>query len=123
MNTSRSFGYECGKKSTIFFNDLCKPMEIYIYARKKHPFTSYPAAKHPETSNLWLQTYDRNQLTFFTDAARAPTLAPARILRTEVFFAKVSVPVGSIIPCLYLYCMLSYELWFIIIFRVLKLVN
>ena len=36
---------------------------MYIYARKKHPFASYPAAKHPKTTNLLLQTYDKNQWT------------------------------------------------------------
>ena len=44
-----------------FFNELCKPIEIYIYARKKHPITSYPTAKHPKTTNLRLQTYGKNQ--------------------------------------------------------------
>ena len=70
-----------GNKSIIFFNDLCKPIEIYIYARKKHPFTNYPAAQHPKTINLRLQTYDKTQWTFFTGTARAPILTPAIILR------------------------------------------
>ena len=46
LNSCRSLHYARGNKYIIFFNDLCKPIEIYIYARKKHPFTSYPAAKH-----------------------------------------------------------------------------
>ena len=54
-----------------YFNDLRKLIEIYIYARKKHPFTSYPAAKHP------LQTRDRNEWPFFYCVARASTLTPA----------------------------------------------
>ena len=49
---------------TIYFTDLCKPIETYIYARKEHPFASYPAAKHPNAANLQLQTYDKNQWTF-----------------------------------------------------------
>ena len=36
----------------MFFNDLCIPIEIYIYARKKHPIKSYPAAKHPKHSKF-----------------------------------------------------------------------
>ena len=47
-----------------FSNNLCKPIEIYICARKKHPFTSYPAAKHPKTTYLRLQIYDKNHRTF-----------------------------------------------------------
>ena len=32
--------------------------------KQKHPFTSYPAAKHQNTANLMLQTYKKNQWTF-----------------------------------------------------------
>ena len=31
---------------------------------EKAPFTSDPAAKHPKTTNLRLQTYEKNQWTF-----------------------------------------------------------
>ena len=55
---------------------------MYIYARKKHLYTSDPAAKPLKTTNLQLQTCDKKTLDFFTDTARAPTLAPALILRT-----------------------------------------
>ena len=44
--------YACGHDSIRIFTDLCKSIEIYIYARKKHPFTSYLAAKHPKHSKL-----------------------------------------------------------------------
>ena len=63
-NSCRSLDYARGNESIIYFTDLCKPIETYIYARKKHPFTSYPAAKHPNTANLQLQTYDKTQWTF-----------------------------------------------------------
>ena len=36
----------------IYFNDLGELIEIYIYARKKHTFTSYSAAKHPKHSKF-----------------------------------------------------------------------
>ena len=39
-----------------------------LYAREKHPFASYPAAKHPNAANLGLQTYDINQQTFLKRA-------------------------------------------------------
>ena len=64
-NSFRSFDYARGNESIVYFTDLCKPIETYIYARKKHPFASYPAAKHPNAANLRLQTYDKNQWTFF----------------------------------------------------------
>ena len=59
FNSSLSLDYARGNESIIFFNDLYKPIEIYIYARKKHPFTSYPAAKHPKHSKFAIT--DRRQ--------------------------------------------------------------
>ena len=56
----------------IFFNNLHKPIKTSIYARKKYPFTSYAAAKHPKHNKLAIANLG--------------------------FFAKVSVAVGSIIP-------------------------
>ena len=63
-NSFRSLDYARGNESIIYFTDLCKRIETYIYARKKDPFASYPAAKHPNAANLQLQTYDKNQWTF-----------------------------------------------------------
>ena len=47
LNSRHSVDYARGNESIIYFTDLCKPVETYIYARKKHPFAIYPAAKHP----------------------------------------------------------------------------
>ena len=58
-----SLDYARGNESFIYFTDLCKPIETYIYARKMPPFASDPAAKHPNAANLGLQTYDKNQRT------------------------------------------------------------
>ena len=63
LNSCRSLDYARGNEPIIYFTDLCKPIETCIYARKKHPFASYPAAKHPNASNLRLQTYDKTQWT------------------------------------------------------------
>ena len=41
-NSFRSFDYTRGNESIIYFTDLCKPIETYVYVRKKHPFASYP---------------------------------------------------------------------------------
>ena len=81
LNSFRGFDYARGNDSIIYFTDLWKLMETYIYARKKHPFASYSAAKHPNASNLRLQKSDKNQWTFFINTARAPTLAHAIILK------------------------------------------
>ena len=66
--------------------------KTYIYARNKHPFASYPAAKHPNASNLRLQTYDKKQWSFyyhhtgvdFSSRMNFPSLDTS---------AKVSIPV------------------------------
>ena len=52
--------YAHDNKSIICFKDLCKAIEIYIYARKKYPFTSYPAAKQQNAANLRLETYEKS---------------------------------------------------------------
>ena len=50
----------------LCFNDLCKPIEIYIYVRKRHPFTSYLAARHPKhKKNLRLQMNEKKPVDFF----------------------------------------------------------
>ena len=51
-NSFCSFDYARGNESIVYFTDLCKPIETYTYARKKHPIASYPAANHPKAANL-----------------------------------------------------------------------
>ena len=51
-----------------------------IYARKKHPFTGYPAAKHPKHNKLAVTDIQEKPV----DTARASTLASAIILKTYV---------------------------------------
>ena len=65
----------------IFYDDLCKPIEIYIYVRKKHPFASYPAAKHPKHRKLAVTDIPEKSVEFFNDTAQASTLSPAIILQ------------------------------------------
>ena len=74
MSSCRSLDYARGHKSIRIFNDLCKQIEIYIYARKKHPFASNPAAKHPNAANSGLKTYDKKPVNLFTVAARGPAI-------------------------------------------------
>ena len=96
-NSCRSFDYARDNKSIICFNDLCKLTEIYISARKKHLFTSYPAAKHQNAANLGLQTYEKNQWTFLWHHAVVNCIA-SNNLSNLGSFARVLVPVITITP-------------------------
>ena len=49
----------------LYFNDLCTPIEIYIYARKKYPFTSSPAAKHPKHCKFAIKDMQENAVDSF----------------------------------------------------------
>ena len=97
LNSFRGFVYALCNESIIYFTDLCKPIETCIYARKKHSFASYPSAKHPNTANLRLQTYDKNQWTFFNNTARASILALAIIFKVEVSLQTFPFLLRSII--------------------------
>ena len=81
LNLCCSLDYVRGNEYIIYFTDLCKPIETYIYARKKHPFASYSAEKHPNALNLRFQTYDKNQWTFFTNTTQASISALAIIFQ------------------------------------------
>ena len=88
FNSCRSLGYARSDKSIIFFNYLYKLIEIYIYFREKHPFTSYPAAKHPKHNKLAVADTRKKSVDFFNDTARATNLAPAILSRTQVTLQK-----------------------------------
>ena len=64
LNFYRSLDYARSDESIIYFTDLCKPLETYIYAKKKHPFTSYPAAKHPNAANFLVQKLTKTSELF-----------------------------------------------------------
>ena len=97
LNSCRSLGYARSHESIRIFTDLCKPIEIYIYARKRHPFASHPAAKHPNAANLQLQTCDKNQWTFLL-CSTGVNSSSRNNFGTLGSFAKVSAPVRTIIP-------------------------
>ena len=66
----------------------------------------------PQQSTQKQQTcsygHDKKQQTFFTDTARAPTSSRNNFGNLR-FFAKVSFPVGSIIPCTHVLSKWSYR--------------
>ena len=44
LNSRSGLNFARDNQSIIYFNDICNLIEIYIYARKEHPFTSYSRA-------------------------------------------------------------------------------
>ena len=82
LNSCDSLDYARDNESIISFNDLCEPIERYIYARNKHPFTLYPAAKHPTRSKFAITPMREKPVHFIYCTTREPTLAPAIILLT-----------------------------------------
>ena len=54
---------------------------------KRHPFTCCPAAKHQNAADVALQTFEKNQQTFY-GAKQASTLVSEIILPTSVPLQK-----------------------------------
>ena len=92
LNSCRSLDNARGNESIIYFMDLCKPIETYIDARKKHPFASYSTAKHPKHSKLAI-TYIREKLVNFFDCFNTGVEFSSRNnFANSDSFAKVSAP-------------------------------
>ena len=110
LNSCRSPDYACGDEFVIYFTDPCKPIETYISVRKRHPFASYPAAKHPKQSKFAVTNIPEKPVNFFYCSTRALTLVSAIILLTQVPLQKFPFLFISIIPCCHqpLSCV---ELW------------
>ena len=89
--------YICYKKKIA----LCKPIETYVYARKKHPFASdpaaehpfasAPAAKHPNTAHMGLQTYDKKPANLISLRDTGVKFCLRTIVVNSGSFAKVSI--------------------------------
>ena len=98
LNSCRSLDCARGNEPIIYFTDLCKPIETYIYVRKKHPFASYPAAKHPKHSKFAITDMRQKPVNFFYCTARVSTLVLAIILLTQVPLQKFPFLFIFIIP-------------------------
>ena len=66
---------------------------------EKHPFTSYPAAKHPKYSNFDITDMREKPADFFLLYDTGIDFSSHNNFFNLGSFAKVSVPVGSIAPC------------------------
>ena len=71
----------------------------YIYAKKKHPFASYPAAKHPKHSKLAVADVRQKPVDLFNNTARAVTSALAIIFKSQVPSQKFPFLLRYTIPC------------------------
>ena len=97
-------------KSIKFFTNLCKPIEIYTYAKKNHPFTCYPAAKHPKHSKCAITDIPESLVNLFYCSTRESTLVSTTILLTQVPLQKFPFLFIIIIPWI-----TSAMLWLILL--------
>ena len=74
LNSCHSLDHARNNESIIYFNDLCKTIEIYIYARKKLPFTSYLAAMHPKHRKFAITDMRERSVDYFYYTTRAPAI-------------------------------------------------
>ena len=66
---------------------------------KKHPFTSYPAEKHPKRSKFAVTDLRQKPVDHFI-VQHGRRLTSGNNFANLGSFAKVSVPLQFIIPCL-----------------------
>ena len=90
-------------ESIIFPNDLCKPIEIYIYVGKKRPLASYPAVKH-KTQQICHYRHATKTSGICLLYSTGINLSLRNKFANLRSFAKVSVPVQFIIPCFEWWC-------------------
>ena len=65
---------------------------------KKHPFTGYPAVKHPKQSKFAITDIREKPVNFFCCSTRTSTLVSAMTLLTQVPVQKFAFLFISIIP-------------------------
>ena len=94
LNSCRGIGYACGLESIRIFNNLCKPIEIYIYARKNHLFASYPVAKHANSATRGYRHATKTSELIYWRHTGAHFI-PRNNFANLSSFAKVSVPVRT----------------------------
>ena len=75
-------------------------------ARKKHPFTSYPAAKHPKQQNAVTDIRLKPEDFFYWRCMNAYFSSHNNFANLGSF-AKVSVPVRSVIPLVQVFLLRS----------------
>ena len=99
-NSFRSLGYARGNESIIYFTDLCKPIETYIYAKKNTHLQVIPQQRTQTQQTCGYRHTTKNQWTYFHNAARGSTLALAIIFIIQVPLQKFPILLRYTIPCL-----------------------
>ena len=74
---------------------------LYIYARKKHLFTGYPAAKHPKLSKFAITDIREKPVNFFHCSTRASTLVFTITMLTQIPLQRFLFLFIFIIPWFY----------------------
>ena len=80
-----------------------KLVEIYVYARKKHPSSGYPSAKHPKHSKFAIiDRHTRKTNELFLERRPGINSSSRNNFKSSGFFAKVFIPVhiyNSLLQC------------------------
>ena len=79
----------------ILSNDLCKLIETYIYARKKHPFTGYPAVKHPKHGKFAITDMRQKPVNLFLLHSTGVDFSLRNNFANSGYFTEVSVLVHN----------------------------
>ena len=94
LNSCRSLDYARCNEYIIYFADLRKPIETYIYARKKAPICKLSRSKAPKTQQIYLYRHTRKTSELLLLFNTGVDLVSAIILLTQVPL-QVSVPVHN----------------------------
>ena len=78
LNSCRSLHYARGNESIIYFTELCKPVETYVYVRKSTHLQVIPQQSTQTNQTCGYRQYHKKKtVVFFINTARASTLALA----------------------------------------------
>ena len=86
--------------SLLFISPIYASQYKHTYAKKKHSFASYHAAKHPKRSIFAITNIREKPANFFYCSTPASTLVSAIILQTQVPLQKFPFLFIIIIPWL-----------------------
>ena len=79
--------------TSLCFNDLCNPIEKYIYVSKKHPLRCRTTAKHPKRNKLQVTNINRKTSGLFWLHQKDVYFSPRNNLANFSAFTKVFEPV------------------------------
>ena len=98
FKSCRSIDYARNNKSIMCSNDLCRPIEKYIYVSEKAPICKLSRSKEPKTQQTCGYRHTRKTSRLFKWHRTGVHFCSFNNFANLGSFAKVSVPVESIIP-------------------------